>query len=316
MRTAFVHAAWLLALAGCSVPPSGTYQGYLEGEFVYLAPPLAGTLTRLAVNRGDEVQPGQLLFTLNNAPETAAQHEAEQRLAQGRARQLNLQKGRRPSELAALAAQLERAQANLRLAELELQRRRQLSESEVISPAELDTARSQVEADQAQVATLTAELDTARLGAREDEIQAAAAEVQALEAALRRAQWAVEEKRQYAPTNGVVHDTLYRVGEWVSAGAPVVVLLPPQNIKARFFVSESIVANTRVGQSVTVIRDGAEGSLKATISYVAPQAEFTPPVIYSQESRAKFVYLVEAQFEASVASGLRPGQPIDVRLKP
>jgi len=316
MKTALMLAAVGIALAGCSNPPSGVYHGYLEGEFLYLAPPLAGALTRLAVSRGDDVTPGQLLFTLDDTPETAAWREAEQRLAQGRARQLNLEKGRRPTELAALAAQLERAQADLRLAERELQRRRRLSEKEVISPAELDAAKSRVEADQAQVTALAAELDTARLGAREDEVQAASAEVEALAAALRQARWAVEQKTQHAPTNGVVHDTLYRLGEWVSAGSPVVVLLPPANIKARFFVPEPIVAKVRIGQSVAVTRDGAEAALRATITYIAPQAEFTPPVIYTQETRAKFVYLVEARFEPQVAASLRPGQPIDVRLEP
>jgi HlyD family secretion protein len=315
MRTALAHAALWLALAGCSVQDSGTCHGYLEGEFVYVAPPLSGQLTRLAVNRGATASPGQLLFSLDDTPEAAARREAEQRLTQGRARQVNLQKGRRPSELAALEAQLDRARANLRLADLELKRRRQLSDDEVISPAELDAARSRVDVDQAQVAALTAELETARLGAREDEIQAAAAEVEALEAALRRSLWAVEQKTQYAPTNGVVHDTLYRVGEWVAAGSPVVILLPPENIKVRFFVPEPMLARLRVGQSVAVKRDGTEEPLQATISYIAPQAEFTPPVIYSQETRAKFVYLVEARFDPSVASALRPGQPVDVRLE-
>jgi HlyD family secretion protein len=315
MKTALVYAGLLLAFAGCSVPPSSTYHGYLEGEFVYLAPPLAGALTRLAVNRGDEVKPGQLVFSLDDTAEAAGQREAEQRLAQGRARQLNLRKGRRPSEMAALAAQLGRAQADLRLAELEFQRRRQLRENDVIAPAELDAARSRFEADQAHVAALTAELETARLGGREDEVQAAAADVEALEAALRRAQWAVDQKTQYAPTNGLVQDTLYRLGEWVAPGTPVVVLLPPQNIKVRFFVPETVVAKLRVGQNVAVTRDGVEGALKAAVSYIAPQAEFTPPVIYSQETRAKFVYLVEARFDATAASGLRPGQPVDVRLE-
>jgi len=316
MRTVFALAALGLALASCSKQPAGIFHGYLEGDFVYLTSPLAGTLTRLAVSRGDVVEAGQLVFVLDDTPEAAARIEAEQRLAQGRARQLNLEKGVRPTELAALEAQLGRAQANLRLAELDLQRRRQLSSNEVISPAELDAARTQFEANHAQVAALTAELETARLGGREDEIRAASAEVEALAAALQKAQWSVEQKSQHAPTNGVVHDTLYRPGEWVPGGSPVVVLLPPENVKARFFVPETTVAQIRIGQKVTVIRDGVPDPLSATIGYIAPQAEFTPPVIYSQTVRAKFVYLVEARFEPGVAATLRPGQPVDVRLGP
>jgi HlyD family secretion protein len=227
-------AAALVLLAGCGRTAPGRYQGYIEGEFVYVAAPLGGTLTNLAVNRGDAVKTGQLLFELEHEAEAASVREAEERQSQARARLADAQKGRRPSEIASLAAQLQRAKANLELSQLDLRRREQLHAQNVIAPEELDAAKSRRDADQAQVDSLSADLDTARLGARTDEIAAAEADVQAAGAALVRARWSVTQKRQFAPTNAVVQDTLYLPGEFVPAGNPVVSLLPPGNVRVRF----------------------------------------------------------------------------------
>lgn len=310
-------AAVLLALsAGCARQSAGVFQGYIEGEFVYPAAPVAGTLTNLAVARGTEVQARQLLFVLEAGAEAAALAEAEQRVAQAKSRLDNLRKGRRPSEIAALEAQLQRAAANLQLSEVELARLSRLRADRVVSPEELDRAKARREADQAQVASLKADLETARLGAREDEITAAAADLSALEAAVDRARWVVEQKRQTALAAGRIQDTLYRPGEFVPAGSPVVVLLPPENIKARFFVPEPELAAMKRGQSVSVSLDGVTNALRATVNYVSAQAEFTPPVIYSQQTRAKLVFLVEAAFAPDDAVKLHPGQPVEVRLNP
>jgi HlyD family secretion protein len=151
-------AGWLLA--GCAPAPPDAFQGYIEGEYVYVAAPLGGQLTNLAVSRGVEVRAGQLLFQLEGEAEAAAVREAEQRAAQARARLENLRKGRRPSEIASLEAQLKAAEASLRLANLELERRLKLKESQVITPEELDTARSRRDADQEQAAALSADLET------------------------------------------------------------------------------------------------------------------------------------------------------------
>lgn len=303
-----------LMLAGCSARTPGSFQGYIEGEFVYVAPPLGGALTNLAVSRGAEVKSGQLLFELEHESESAAVREAEHRLSQARARLDDLNKGKRPSEIASLEAQLARARANLLLSEQELERRTKLIETKVISPEELDAAKSRREADQAQVASMTADLETARLGGRADEIKAAEAEVQALTATLAKARWAVAQKTQSAPTNASVHDTLYRQGEFVAAGSPVVSLLPPANLKVRFFVPEPQLASLPPGTGVSVSIDGEAAPLKATVNYISTEAEYTPPVIYSKENRAKLVFMIEAAFAPSDARHLRPGQPVEVRL--
>jgi HlyD family secretion protein len=106
---------------------------------------------------------------------------------------------------------------------------------------------------------------------------------------------------------------LYRPGEWVAAGAPVVSILPPGNVKIRFYVPEPVLASLRIGAPVSVRCDGCGAAIAAKISFIAPQAEFTPPVIYSRENRAKLVFLVEAHPDAANAA-LHPGLPVEVAL--
>jgi HlyD family secretion protein len=302
-------------IAGCTPDSSKVFQGYIEGEYVYVASPLGGTLTNLAVARGDEVRTGQMLFELERGSEAAAVQQAEGNLAQAQSQLDDLNKGKRPTEIASLEAQLERAQANLKLSKAEFERREQLGVADVVSREELDQARAQRDADQAQVDQLAADLETARLGGREDVIRAAEATVESQKAALDKARWSFDQKEQFTPTNALVQDTLYRAGEWVAAGNPVVELLPPANIKVRFFVPQAVLPRIKTGQTVSVTFDGGQRVYSATVNYISTQAEFTPPVIYSRESRAKLVYMIEAKFALADAADLRPGQPVDVELK-
>ena len=311
----FAGALAAALFAGCSGGSSGAFQGYIEGEYVYVAAPLGGTLTNLAVARGDAVKTGQLLFALERGSEADAVQQAEENLAEARAQLEDLTKGKRPSEIASLEAQLDRAKADLKLAGDDLARREKLGGSNVISKEELDQARAQRDADQAQVDQLTADLATAKLGGRKDVISAAQATVAAQTAALDKAKWSFDQKQQFAPTNAVVHDTLYRQGEWVASGNPVVVLLPPANLKVRFFVPETALAKIKTGATVSVAFDAAAHPYSATINYISTQNEFTPPVLYNRENRSKMVYMIEAKFSPTDAAGLRPGQPVDVELR-
>ena len=232
-------------IAGCAPDSSRVFQGYIEGEYVYVASPLGGALTNLAVARGDQVQTGQLLFELERGSETAALQQAEKNLAQAQAQLDDLNKGKRPTEIASLQAQLERARANLRLAVAEFARREQLGGADVVSREELDQARAQRDANQAQVDQLTADLETARLGGREDVVRAAEAAVESQTAALDKARWSFDQKEQFAPTNAFVQDTLYRAGEWVAAGNPVVgVVAAGEHQGALFRSGNGVAANS------------------------------------------------------------------------
>lgn len=308
-----------LALAGlglaasCQRQEPARWQGYYEGEFVYVAAPLAGQLEQLHVSRGDRVQKGAPLFTLDRTTELAAQREAAQRLAQAGARLADLRKGQRPTELAALEARLGQSQAAEKLAALELERISRLYQTSVVSTDDFDRVRLNHERAAAQVAELASQLATARLGARSDAIAAAEAEVAAARAALERADWSVAQKTQAAPQDALVFDTLYRSGEFVAAAAPVVSLLPPENIFVRFFVPEAVVGTLQTGDVVHVAATGRAEPREARINYVAPKPEFTPPVLYNRENRAKIVFMIEARFPPAVARELHPGQPVDVR---
>ena len=302
-------------LAGCAGDSPGGFQGYIEGEYIYLASPLGGALTNLAVARGDAVKAGQLLFELERQSEAAALAVAETNLWQAQAQLDDLTKGRRPTEIDSLAAQLERAQANLKLAAAQLARREKLDRSAVSSKEELDQARAQQAANEAQVNQLAADLATAKLGGRDDVIRAAQAVVESQRAALDKAKWAFDQKQQFAPADAAVHDTLYRQGEFVAPGNPVVVLLPPGNLKVRFFVPQEKLAQIKVGGTVSIKPDGAAHPLSATVNYISTQAEYTPPVIFSRETRANLVFMIEAKFSAADAAEFRPGQPVDVELK-
>jgi HlyD family secretion protein len=302
----------IILSGGCSATGQDTFQGYVEGEFVYVASPLGGQLEVLSVRRGQTVKVNDPLFQLDKESETAAVQEALERLRQAQNRLADLEKGKRPSEIAALEARLQEAEAALQLSEETLKRRDKLYRDGSISREDFDRAHTTEERDASRVREARAELETARLGGRADEIKAVKAEVQAAAARMEQARWNLDQKFQVAPRPGLVFDTLFRGGEWVPAGRPVVVLLPPENIKVRFFVPEKVVGSLAVGEQVLVSFDGGGAPIAAVISYVSPEAEYTPPVIYSSQSRAKLVFMVEAKPELGAAERLHPGQPVDV----
>lgn len=303
-----------LASVSCSRAPEPGYQGYVEGEYARVATAFAGTLEQLNVQRGAQVQAGDPLFALENENETAARREAQQRLRTAEAQLANLQKARRPSEIESVRAQLGQAQAAAALSEAQLRRTEDLVAKNFVSRAQLDEARSARDRDRARVEQLQAELETSRLAARVDEIRAAEAAVSAVRATVEQADWRLRQKSVASPVAGLVADTLFVRGEWVPAGAPVISLLPPANIKIRFFVPETVVGSLAQGQPVSVTCDGCGAAVQARISYIAPQAEYTPPVIYSRESRSKLVFLIEARTAPQDATRLHPGQPADVRV--
>lgn len=303
---------WVLA-SGCSRPPGNQFQGYIEADFVRVAAPVPGILLERPVRRGDSLTRGSPLFTLEAAAEQAALAEAEGRLAQSRARLENVRKGRRPSEIASLEARLAQARATRELSDLEFARREQLRRQDVLSISELDQARSRRDADHALAAALEAEIQTARLGAREDEIRAAEEDIATAEAAVRRSRWGVDQKTQVAPVDGRVDDTLFEAGEFVPAGTPVVSLLPAGNLKVRFFVPQAELPRAQPGAKVEVQVDGLAAPVPGTVRWVSSRAEFTPPVIFSRETRQKLVFRVEATFDGADNPSLRPGQPVDVR---
>ena len=239
----------LFFISSCSGPPKDRFQGYVEGEFVYVASPLAGQLESLQVQRGNQIKAGDPLFALDETAEKAA---------------------------------LDQARAALVLSEAEFARQEKLLRMGPAAQQDYDRARSARDQDRQRLA---------------------------------QAEWNYNQKKQAAPQSGLVYDTLFRQGEWVPAGKPVVILLPPQNIKVRAFVPETRVGAIHYDDPVQVTVDGVQNPFVGKVSYISPRAEYTPPVIYSRESRSKLVFMVESVFDPQVAANLHPGQPVDVEFK-
>jgi HlyD family secretion protein len=305
---------FVLALTACERRDADVLNGYVEADAVHVASPAAGRLISLAVQRGDDVKPGAPLFVLEQDNEAAGLRAAQARVAQAEAQVSDLAKGKRSDELAAIAASIAGARAAARDSESILQRQRTLAKQGFVSGADLVNLEAKRDADLAQVHQLEAQLRTAQLPARPDNRDAARAEAAAARAQLAQSEWQLAQKAVASPVAARVDDTLYRVGEWVPAGSPVVSLQEATAIKLRFFVPQPLLNAVRTGNVVQVSCDGCGAPMRATVSYVSREAEFTPPVIYSKENRARLVFLVEARPAVQDVTRLHAGQPVDVRL--
>ena len=318
MRTAFCSWQWpaaaALALVGCAPTAPATLPGVIEAETLRLAAGVAGRLVELPVQRGAAVAAGAALFRVEAADDAAALAEADARVAQQAAQRADLEKGKRPDELAVSAAQLAQARSALTEAQAQWQRERGLVAQGFVSATRLDALTAQRDEAKSRVAELEAQQRVGRLAGRDDARAGAAAALDASQAQARQLRLRLADKTVRAPVAATVDDTLFRVGEWVAAGTPVVTLLPPGAIKARFFVGETQLARIKPGDAVSLRCDGCAAPVEARIRFIAASAEYTPPVIYSREQRARLVYLVEAWPSAADAAKLRVGQPVDVAL--
>jgi HlyD family secretion protein len=322
-RYAFIGALLLLGLAvagwrfmGTRTATTVQWQGYAEADFVKVGPTQQGLLTALKVARGDQVSLGAALFDQDDAADRAALEQATRQLGQAQEQLENLQAGGKPTEIQQAQANLADAQAARDKAQDDLQRSEALLnlKAGAISMQTVDQQRADLRSANAKVQASEAALAQMRapLG-REGEIKAQRATVEAAKAAVAMAQWRIDQRHVAAPVAGVVADVMARPGETIAAGAPVISLLPPENIFVRFFVPEPMLASVHRGDAVALACDNCPGDLTATISFIAPQVEYTPPVIYSEANNAKLVTMVEARPPRQQAVRLNPGQPITVR---
>lgn len=303
-------------LSGCDRPVAPpTYQGYIEADLVDIGPAAAGRLQSIDVRRGDRIEADAALFRLDDTAERAAVEQAKSRIDGAQARVDNLLGTRRTPEIQALRAQVTSAQSAVDLSRTQLDQAERLFASAYVSKARVDEARSTHARDRARLAEADAQLANAVIAiGRTAEVKAAQTDVVAARAALVQAQWHLDQRSARAPARALVYETYYSVPEWVQAGAPVVSLLPPGHVKLRFFVPEADVGRLHPGLDIEAICSGCPGPVAARIDYISPRPEYTPPVIYSRDSRAKLVFLVEARAAPKASENLNPGQPIDVRL--
>lgn len=306
--------ASLLLLAACSGETGGpALHGYVDADYVLVGAETAGRLETLPVARGQPVEAGATLFTLDDRDETSALAKMRAEHAEAKASLADLLTGKRPEEIRVLDAQLADAEASLTVAQKSYERNQDLSKRSVVAVATLDQAKADLDSAAARVRAARENRAVANLPARPDQIAAAEQKVAALAAAVTAAETALARRTQAATRAGRIEEVFYQPGELVPAGQAVVSLLPADARKILFFVPEPDRSSVHPGQRIAVGCDGCAEGLAATITSVATDAEFTPPVIYSKESRAKLVYRVEARPEGEAAK-LDPGQPVDIRL--
>jgi HlyD family secretion protein len=240
-------AACVLLLAACN-KSDNSYQGWIEGDLIFVAPDEVGRVQTLSAREGDTVKTGELLFTVDDDLQQA--------------------------DLAQVKASLTNAQ---------------------------------------QTFDRASELEKNGAGTQKD-LDAAVAVLRDAQARLNSSQTRLARRSVFSPVDGTVQQVYFRPGEMVPATRPLLALLPPGNVKVRFFAPETMLPNIAYGDAVRIGCDGCASDLTARVSFIARQSEFTPPVIYSLAERAKLVFLIEALPEKPGA--LRVGQPVDVTVPP
>jgi HlyD family secretion protein len=281
--------ACTLALAACGGKAPTRLQGYAEADYLYLSPREAGFVETLAVKEGDEVKPGALVFRLDvdRSNATLAHAQAQRNASRDTA--------------TAQTQSIAEARAEVNLAQVTLARSQALFAKGYVAKAQVDQDTANLKAAEARLRNASAQR------------KAATSTTGASQADVALAHEAAEDRSVFAPAAGRIERIFLRPGELAQAGAPVVSLLTPANMRLRFFAPERELALLRLGDVVDVSCDNCAAGMTARISFIANEPQFTPPVIYSTDQREKLVYLVEAHPEHP--ESFRPGQPVDITLR-
>jgi len=300
-------------LSSCA-GPGPLAVGYVEGEYVLVAPIEAAHVISVDVLRGDQVATGQPLVLLDTSDTDIAIAEAKAALAVTERHRADLLFGKRSEEIAVVEAALLSAVANAAETARALERQTDLLDRGIAPQANYDAAFTRNQQAEAEVERLQADVAVARLPARPEAIKVAEAQVEQARAGLQSAQLRAQRRVLSIPRAGTVIDIIRNPGEVAGPQAPVLTVLPEGAIKLRLYVQESDFSRLAIGSRLSVHCDGCGDGMAATVSYISDEPEFTPPVIYSLENRQKLVYLVEARPDAT-ATALKPGQIVDVDLE-
>ncbi len=288
------------------------FYGYFETDYVYVASPFSGILMDISVKKGDAVKNGSVLFSLESAEEEAALAKYSALLAEAKEKLEDMNKGERPEEIAASKAYVEQQKAVCELSEIEFKRAETLMNKDSIARKDYDSARLQHARNLKNLAEAEAKLETAKLPSREDLIQAQQEQIKSFESEISNAKWKLSRKTMSAPLDASVFDVLYRKGEFVPAGKPVLSLFAQEYLKLRFFVHPSAVSKMKIGDKVSFKISGDNKTYQAAISYISPEAEYNPPVIFSRENRERLCFMLEAVPLPSQDGNFHPGMPLEV----
>lgn len=312
--TIFIVVIAMLMITGCDNKPENRLSGYSHGEFVYLSYSSTAKIEQLFIKKGDNVTPGQELVKIESFDAQNIFLRAEEKLSAESALLRNLESGERPEELDIIRAQIKKARSAESQVKRQLERYRNLYASRAISLAEWEDIRDELTQKGAQVEELINQLKARQLPARQDEISKQLSMVAAAKLERDKALWDVQQTTIVSPVNAKVFDIIYRAGERPTAGRPIISLLPPENIKVRFFIPEAMLGKFKIGTKVKLICDGCAEPIVGVINYISPEAEFTPPVIYSTKRREKLIFMAEAVPAWKQAERMKIGQPFDVEV--
>lgn len=304
----------LSALFTACAPPPPFATGYVEGDYILIAPVTTAQIDGLNVARGDHVDAGQILALMERRDAEIALAQSQAALSKADSQLANLREGKRPEEIGVIEATLASARAMGDEAQRNAARLVSLAAKGVATQSQQDDAATAATTAAAKTAEIEAALAVARLPARPQEIAAAEATLRGAQADLDRAEWTLTKRTLPAPAAGVIADVIRNPGEIAGPSAPVLSLLPDGAVKLRLYVPEALVAAIHPGSALVVHCDACPQGLTARVSYVSDGPEFTPPVIYSLENRQKLVFLIEARPDAAAAQFLKPGQIVDVDL--
>jgi HlyD family secretion protein len=299
-------------LSACAAPKPLAV-GYVEGEYALLAPIDVAEVDAVGVKRGDRVKPGEPIAQMESRDARIALAQAKAALAEAQAQLADLRIGKRPDEIAALAAAVDMAKAQAADARRKFERARDLLKKGTGTQADYDTASAAFDTAGAQVNQAEANLAVGKLPARPEAIKAAEERVTQAQSELNAARWRLSKRVIRAPAAGRVSDIIRNPGDVAGPTAPVVSMLPDGAVKLTLYLPEPSFSSVRIGTLLDVDCDGCKPGITARVSYVSPDPEFTPPVIYSLETRQKLVYLIEAR-PTDPDSPLQPGQIVDVRI--
>ncbi len=295
---------------GFGAVPDPGYNGYVEADYLYVSATGAGRLSEITAVEGMLVTAGQPLFQLEDSAQASALAAAQAQVAAAAANLDNLQTGARPEEIEVLRAALAQAESQERLAQSTLDRSEQLIISGTATVAQLDSQRTALATAKAQVAQARAQLAVAELPARAAQRSAAEAALHAAEAEAERARIALAERQVSAPAAGRVEKLYFDLGEVTGIGTPVLSIQRDGPMTVLFFVSESDRPKLAPGARFRLSCDTCAPGLTATLTRLAANPQFTPPMIYSRDQRTRLVYRAEASVNA--AAGLLPGQPVSL----
>ena len=299
-------------LCGCSGSAHKNYQGYVEGENIYLASPYSGHLVELLVESGQSIKKNQLLFKLDPEPQKFVIAEASAALEQAKQVYDDLKKPKREPEIQAAEAKIEEVAAQISLAQLRVKRYQTLFDKHVTDKDTLDAALERLHELNAVKVQYEANLSFAKLGSRKDQIKAQLSQVAQHTYKVNQAKWELDQKTVYAPADGIIFDTYYKKGEFVEAQRPVAALLAPDNIRIEFFVPSDGLATLHLDKKITFNCEGCAKNNDAVVNFISPEAEYVPPLVYSRENRDKLVFRIKAIIRN--ASAFKPGQPVVVTV--